>query len=357
MSHRPPRAPAPTALRSPRPAHAQQGGAAGKAAPGVTPSPAWVRAPRPAPPQPPGRGGARVGAGGPEALSSPPPRPRAVRGAPAAYPSAGGGQAPGRGSSSVRWTPCARRGGRPVSCGCCSSSAAAAAPRRPVAPRPARRRLRAAVGCGRRALSSRTRHRQRPCPGADIRWRGAGRPGRRSHWAPRAPGAGQVRGGPGEGRARAAADCPSRRAPRRLPPPARCILGRGAPPGPACGPHRRGEPAAHAWWALPPSLFPAAAAGESARSALQRRAARGRCPGDVWGRTQPGAGGRRQPGMSGRALGRCRSRPRPSLAAPGALGLGRRPPGLRRARGSYPLTTPEGRAQAAVTFEPHIFLP
>ena len=235
MSHRPPRAPAPTALRSPRPAHAQQGGAAGKAAPGVTPSPAWVRAPRPAPPQPPGRGGARVGAGGPEALSSPPPRPRAVRGAPAAYPSAGGGQAPGRGSSSVRWTPCARRGGRPVSCGCCSSSAAAAAPRRPVAPRPARRRLRAAVGCGRRALSSRTRHRQRPCPGADIRWRGAGRPGRRSHWAPRAPGAGQVRGGPGEGRARAAADCPSRRAPRRLPPQRAAFWAAARRPAPRAG--------------------------------------------------------------------------------------------------------------------------
>lgn len=80
MSHRPPRAPAPTALRSPRPAHAQQGGSAGKAAPGVTPSPAWVRAPRPAPPAAartrgrPGRG--RRTRGPLQPAASAPSRPR-----------------------------------------------------------------------------------------------------------------------------------------------------------------------------------------------------------------------------------------------------------------------------------------
>lgn len=147
--------------------------------PGVTPAPGRVRAPRPAPGAPQGCRADALSAPpvlapapcplgpappapvvptptlatvlprlqaptpapspGPSPLAtSPPPRrrPRAVGRARAAYPSgrrrgaAGGGRAHGRGSSSVRWTPCARprRPLRPPAAS--SSSAAAAAPRR-----------------------------------------------------------------------------------------------------------------------------------------------------------------------------------------------------------------------------------
>lgn len=89
---------------------------------GGTPALGWVRAPRPAPSE---------GAAGPAAFRDPPipapgprPQPRAVGRAPAAYPSArrsgaaGGERARGRDNSSVRWTPCAQRAGRPAS-SCC----------------------------------------------------------------------------------------------------------------------------------------------------------------------------------------------------------------------------------------------
>lgn len=151
---------------------------------------------------------------------------------------AGGERAPGRGSSSVRWTPCARarRPFRPPAAAS-SSSAVAAAPRRPAgaSARP-RGRLKAAVGSRRRTLSSRTRHRRQPCPGTV-----------------RTPASPRVRPRPESPRARPAAAAPQTR-PQAPPPAAR----RDAPPGArgsrapgAAGGALAGEPGAGGEESLP----------------------------------------------------------------------------------------------------------
>lgn len=121
--------PHPRPGRSPHPGRAGRPGEAAQGNPlGGTPALRWVRAPRP----PRLRGRPRPARPGPRA------QPRAVGRAPAAYPSArrraaaGGERARGRDNSSVRWTPCAQRAGRPAS-SCCGggSSPARGASARP----------------------------------------------------------------------------------------------------------------------------------------------------------------------------------------------------------------------------------
>lgn len=158
-----------------------------------------------------------------------------------------------------------------------------------------------------------------------------GAAGLRSHWAPRAPAAGQVRRVP----ACPAADYPSRRAPR-LAPAARCILGLAARPRPASGPL-------------------ALRRGRRRRGGLARgtfRAAGPRSPSAPWrahparrprSAPQPAAG----PGP-GPCSPECRRPPRPFLrrgacAAPGARG-----PGPRRGAPQLPAFAPRGLRPGAL---------
>lgn len=279
MIHRP--APHPRPGRSPHPG---QAGAAGRGPRKATPS----VGPRLC------AGSERPRAGGRPRPARPGPRApaRAVGRAPAAYPSArrraaaGGERARGRDNSSVRWTPCAQRAGRPAS-SCCGGGSSPAA-----APRPARGRLRAAVGGRRRALSSGPGAGGSHVPAPDVRRRGAGRQAAAPHWAPRAW-RGHSGAGP-RGRRTAGPGVPHA-AGRRLPVPACRAAGdpRGAlHSGLAARPRGLADHAAPPALRRSASALAAAQGGEGGCAAGEDSAG---SPGTslpgFWGRAPPGTGG------------------------------------------------------------------